>query len=60
MLVSADAARELRMNDLEGFQPIEIEGRGKWLVKSNVRELLDATKQILGERICLAGKRVIA
>jgi cytosine/adenosine deaminase-related metal-dependent hydrolase len=60
MLVSADAARELRMNDLEGFQPLEIEGRGKWFVRSNVREFLDATKQILGERICLAGRRVIA
>ena len=60
MLVSADAVRELRMNNLEDFQPLEIEGRGKWFVKGNVHEFLDATKQILGERICLAGRRVIA
>jgi cytosine/adenosine deaminase-related metal-dependent hydrolase len=60
MLVSADAARELRMIGLEDYHPVEIEGRGKWFVKSNVRPFLDATKQILGERICLAGRRVIA
>src|SRR4051794_4970615 len=30
MLISADAARELRMSDLEHFQPLEVEGRGKW------------------------------
>ncbi len=60
MLISAEAARELHITDLEGFQEVEIEGRGKWFVKSNVRGFLDQTKQILGERICLAGRRVIA
>ncbi|MFL6450139.1 MAG: amidohydrolase family protein [Bryobacteraceae bacterium] len=60
MLVSADAARELCLTDLPDFQPLEIEGRGKWFVKNNVRGVLDATRQIVGERICLAGRRVIA
>ncbi len=60
MLISEDAARELRMNGLEDFQPLEIEGRGRWFVKGNVRESVNTTKQILGERICLAGRRVIA
>jgi hypothetical protein len=60
MLISADAARELHITDLEGFQEVEIEGRGKWFVKSNVRGFLDQTKQILGERVCLAGRQVIA
>jgi cytosine/adenosine deaminase-related metal-dependent hydrolase len=60
MLISAEAARELHVPDLEDFQALEIEGRGKWFVKGNVRGFLDTTKQILGERICLAGRRVIA
>jgi cytosine/adenosine deaminase-related metal-dependent hydrolase len=60
MLISAEAARELHITDLEGFQEVEIEGRGKWFVKSNVRGFLDQTKQILGERVCLAGRQVIA
>lgn len=60
MFVSDDAARELHITGLEDFQPLEIEGRGRCFVKSNVREFLKATKQILGERILLAGRRVIA
>ena len=60
MLISADAARELQMNDLEHFQPVEVEGRGKWLLRANVKGLMDATKAILGERICLGGRRVVA
>ncbi len=59
MLISADAARELRMNDLQHFQPLEVEGRGKWLFRGNVKGLMDATKQMIGERICLAGRRVV-
>jgi hypothetical protein len=59
MLISDHAARELRLKDLEDYQPIEIEGRGKWLVKANIRWLTDTTKEILGERIYLSGRRVI-
>ena len=59
MLISADVARELRMNGLEHFQTLEIEGRGKWLFRGNIKGLVEATKQIIGERICLAGRRVV-
>lgn len=59
MLISEHAARELHVKDLDDYQSIEIEGRGKWLVKADMRALTDATEQILGDRICLAGRRVI-
>jgi hypothetical protein len=60
ILISAEAALELRTITLEGFQPLEIEGRGKWFFRGDVRSLVDATKEVLGNRICLAGRRVIA
>ncbi len=59
MLISDHAARELHLKDLDDYQPIEIEGRGKWLVRTDIRTLADATKLLLGDRICLAGRRVI-
>jgi cytosine/adenosine deaminase-related metal-dependent hydrolase len=59
MLVSDHAARELHLKGLEDYQPIEIEGRGKWLVRADIRTLSDATKLVLGDRIYLAGRRVI-
>ncbi|MFL6415885.1 MAG: amidohydrolase family protein [Bryobacteraceae bacterium] len=59
MLVSLDAARELRMNELEEFQAIEIEGRGKWLLRGNVPGMVERTKQFLREPICLAGRRIV-
>ena len=59
-LISASLASHLRLNDLPGFEPVEIEGRGKWLVEAKVRSFVAATQRVLGEDFCLAGRRVIA
>jgi hypothetical protein len=59
MLISDHAARELRLKDLDDYQTLEIEGRGKWLVQADLRPFIDTTREILGEPICLSGRRVI-
>jgi cytosine/adenosine deaminase-related metal-dependent hydrolase len=59
LLISDHAARELRLKDLDDYQTVEIEGRGKWLVQADLRALMDTTREILGEPVCLAGRRVI-
>lgn len=59
-LISAALAADLGMNDLPEFEAIEIEGRGKWLVKASVRSSVALTESVLGTGAFLAGRRVIA
>ena len=43
-----------------GFQPIEIEGRGRWLVDPEVRRFAAAAREVLGGEFRLAGRKVAA
>jgi len=43
-----------------GFRPIEIEGRGRWLVDPEVRRVAAAARAVLGGEFRLAGRKVAA
>jgi cytosine/adenosine deaminase-related metal-dependent hydrolase len=58
-LISASLATELKMDNLPEFESIEVEDRGKWFVKGRVRSFLAATKAVLAENVCLAGRKII-
>jgi cytosine/adenosine deaminase-related metal-dependent hydrolase len=45
---------------LEGWQPLAIEGRGRWLMDGDVPHFAGRVREILGEDFRLAGKRVTA
>lgn len=58
-LISARLADCLQMIDLSNFEPIELEGRGRWLIEGKVRWFAAAAQQALGENLFLAGRKVI-
>jgi cytosine/adenosine deaminase-related metal-dependent hydrolase len=41
-----------------GFNPIHVEGRGRWLIRANVPRLHAAASEAIGSEIRLAGKRI--
>jgi cytosine/adenosine deaminase-related metal-dependent hydrolase len=57
-LVSAAFAQSRRTAMERGFNPIELEGRGRWFVKMNVPRLLASSVNAIGPEIRLAGRRV--
>jgi cytosine/adenosine deaminase-related metal-dependent hydrolase len=59
-LISEAIAGRVGSLALDGFQPLEIEGRGRWLIDGNVPQLAQPVRDILGEEFRLAGKRVAA
>jgi cytosine/adenosine deaminase-related metal-dependent hydrolase len=58
-LLSDEMANRLSAADLSGFEPIEIEGRGHFLVDCRVSEAFNCAVQHLGADFRLAGKRVL-
>ena len=58
MLVSDRFSQRLPAHDLAGQHPIQIEGRGRWLIRADVPRLYDAAVEALGPEIRLAGRRV--
>jgi cytosine/adenosine deaminase-related metal-dependent hydrolase len=59
-LVSGNLAGCLRHSELLHFQPIELEGRGRWLVPFDVSSLINQTREALAGNFLLAGKTVAA
>lgn len=57
-LVSLAAADHLRLERLRHFQPITVEGRGKWLIDCDVSSLQNTAFQSLGNDVRLAGRRI--
>jgi cytosine/adenosine deaminase-related metal-dependent hydrolase len=57
-LISSEIARRCPLSMLQSLQPIELEGRGRYLVSSDVSHLLDETKRALQPPVRLAGKAV--
>jgi cytosine/adenosine deaminase-related metal-dependent hydrolase len=55
MLVSGRFAKRC---DVSGLHPIQVEGRGRWLIRADVPRLYDAATQALGPEIRLAGRRI--
>lgn len=55
MLLSSALAANLGSH---GLQPVEIEGRGTWLVRSDVPQLYSTAACILSDPLRLAGRRV--
>lgn len=45
---------------IAALQPLQVEGRGRWLVGANVAEFAGPVRAILGDEFRLAGKRVAA
>jgi hypothetical protein len=43
-----------------GLHRLKVEGRGEFLVGANIASLLRQAKQVLGDEIRLAGRRVLA
>jgi cytosine/adenosine deaminase-related metal-dependent hydrolase len=56
---NGDAPPSSLLGSRPDYQTLEIEGRGKWLVQADLRPFIDTTREILGEPICLSGRRVI-
>jgi cytosine/adenosine deaminase-related metal-dependent hydrolase len=59
-LMSAGFARRLAPILSRRLQPLEIKGRGQWLIDCDVTTLLQTVKAILGEDFRLAGRGVAA
>jgi cytosine/adenosine deaminase-related metal-dependent hydrolase len=59
-LVSAEFARCCPPSMLKSLQPLEVEGRGRYLVSEDVSSLLSETKEALRQNPRLAGKAVAA
>ena len=58
-LLSDEMANRLSTTDLSGFEPIEIEDRGHFLIDCRVSEAFNCAVQHLGADFRLAGKRVL-
>ena len=58
-LLSDEMANRLSTTDLSGFEPIEIEDRGQFLIDCRVSEAFNCAVQHLGADFRLAGKRVL-
>lgn len=58
-LLSNEMANRLSAADLSGFEPIEIEDRGHFLIDCRVSEAFNCAVQHLGADFRLAGKRVL-
>jgi hypothetical protein len=59
-LLSMEMATHLRLTGTPRLQPMDVEGRGRYLIPLDVHALLEETRQTLGEEIRLAGKAVAA
>jgi cytosine/adenosine deaminase-related metal-dependent hydrolase len=59
-LVSVDIARHCPPEIFQPLRPIEVEGRGRYLVDGDIASLLSKTKRILQEAPRLAGKAIAA
>jgi len=57
-LASPALAAQLPSSERDRLQPIEIEGRGRFLVAADVRSLYAETAAVLGRNFQLAGRRV--
>ncbi len=57
-LIANALAIRLRFPGLSRYQVIEIENRGRWLTPFNISQMIEQTKQALGESLRLAGKAV--
>jgi cytosine/adenosine deaminase-related metal-dependent hydrolase len=59
-LVSAALAPHFPSIATRRLQPLRVEGRGEWLIDSDVAWLVEACHQVLGDQFRLAGKAVAA
>ena len=57
-LVSTAMAARIDAGEWTGFRPIEIEGRGSWLIDCDVPCLWDAVTRVLGEEARLGNRKV--
>lgn len=58
-LVSSRMADRLNLRRLPNFQPIEVEGRGRYLIACGVSALAARTRRHLGNDFRLAGKKIV-
>jgi cytosine/adenosine deaminase-related metal-dependent hydrolase len=59
-LVSSEFARLCPLSILKSLQPVEVEGRGRYLVAGDISSLFNETARALNEPLRLAGKAVAA
>jgi hypothetical protein len=59
-LISAECARVCPPSLLKPLQPLEVEGRGRYLVSGDISSLYEKTKNALPQSPRLAGKAVAA
>jgi hypothetical protein len=59
-LASAEFARRCPARIVKSLQPLDMEGRGRYLVSENISFLLSETKQALRQNPRLAGKAIAA
>ena len=59
-LVSAEFARRCPPSILKSLQPLEVDGRGRYLVSEHIPSLLNETKEALRQNPRLAGKAIAA
>lgn len=58
-LLSVEMAAQLNLGNLPGFDTIEVQGRGRYLIACRVFALAERTRKKLGNHFQLAGKQVI-